>query len=631
MRMIDDDTVAKMVSGEFDYFKTQMAPRRRMFFDCLMHYLGKPQGRKNPTMSNIVLPHAAEAVDVFVAEWLNSMFGPDGMNIDLVGRTLIDENQARAIRNMIKFQLYHAASKEKYRKIVTSAGIYGAGIIKTHLCKDYQKMPVDKPIMINVMGMQLELGMERTIEDTLVYMGPTISHVDVFDFFPHPAMVDINDPLPVIQRVHLTEEDLVDGLEGGYYEPKAVDKLLSKIVAYRKDGSGAVDGQADFGLEGGDDDDYKERRRRYAGIQGGVSEAGVLCYERQGPYDIDDDGRSENCVFLVGPDNTALRAEELPYFDGKKTYCMMEMFDRPGEFWPIGIIEKAHSGLHVTDSIMNHALTHMRKSLYPATIIDSQVKDAELLGMPGGLLHIDNVQEGRSLDSYIRQLYPQQLSSDVFSLYEYSRESVQQATGIADIRAGRLTNAKQTARAVTIATQNASSKAQAVFEMTESTGIIPVCRKFHMMNRQFVNKEYAIQVIGKDGLWWPDSVNPRDIAADVDFISLGSSRELNRQSRVENLERLFGLIANTPFAQPFMTPIIMELLKGLKFDNLEELEQTMNAEMIKQQEYQQYLMSLGQYPTVAGNRPQMPGRDQPPMIAQGMTSDTGEENKAVAV
>jgi len=57
-------------------------------------------------------------------------------------------------------------------------------------------------------------------------MGATLITVDVLDFFPHPAMIDINDDLPVIHRFRISPEQLVEKAKSGDFDIDAALQVL---------------------------------------------------------------------------------------------------------------------------------------------------------------------------------------------------------------------------------------------------------------------------------------------------------------------------------------------------------------------------------------------------------------------
>lgn len=592
---VDEEQIARMVNGDFTLFSNLLTERRKKLYDFLMHYMNTPQKKSGDALFNVSVPLATENVDVLVGELVDKVIGPDGLNTDIGGRTYVDENQARAIRKLMSYQQYRVGMKEKIRSIILDCVIYGVSPVKVYYDEQHEWMPIDSKL-IEEAG---EVA-SRPIESfELVYRGPNITKVDVFNWYPHPDMASENDNLPIIEDAVLDYEALIEGRDSDAYIN--VDELLSKLenLGVNPD-TGRLHAGADL-----DNDEYKTKRRAMVGIKSpGDISVGVKVHEWQGPYDIDHDHRREKCIFTVTADNTVIQAEELPYHDRRSSYVVFKLFPVPGEIWAQGMIEKAHQSYHIANMLMSNMLTHVAINLHPPTLIDKdRVFNSQLLGVPGGLVKI-KVESGRALNSYIQPLSPQQLSGDVYQIYEYNRENVQIASGGDDIRSGRIPGrGQQTAKAVGIANTQSSVRLQSVIEVVESSGIIPMTTRWHRINRQFIRKAEAIMIIGKDGNWWPEEIDPAQLAADVDFIATGSTKELNRGRKVEELAMVYNLASQSPVGQAISVPLLVRMMELMKIDNMEEIKQLLEWEQFKLQQYEAYMMSIGEYPVGNTGRP----------------------------
>jgi hypothetical protein len=242
-------------------------------------------------------------------------------------------------------------------------------------------------------------------QDTLVYKGPTMIPIDPFDFFPHPQMVNIHDDLPAIHRFYATRNHLKDMERQGFY--RNVD-----FIDWKHEGK----------LSEPELDERKKERRNLAGVKETQEEKdAVECYEWQGMYDLDGTGERVNAILVVTADNIVLRAEELPYYDKKKTYEYMKIFPIQGEFYGQGLIEKQHA------------------------------IESELVNRSGQFVHVDRGQGENLQTDFLYRMQPEMIAPDAYNILNMIKGYAQSVSLAQAPATGDLPGSKQTATAVSTA------------------------------------------------------------------------------------------------------------------------------------------------------------------------------------
>lgn len=148
--------------------------------------------------------------------------------------------------------------------------------------------------------------------------------------------------------------------------------------------------------------------------------------------------------------------------------------------------------------------------------------------------------------------------------------------------------------------------------MAEATGILPIVRKFHKINRAFLDTPYVTAVIGKQGMFWDDAIAPQQIAMDVDFVCYASSREMDRPMNIQQLEHFLQIVMGSPEMMPLAVPIAMKIAEEMRLPNYDEIEQRLNwlmqQKVMFDQQLQESQLAYNQFKN--GMQPQIPMQAQ---------------------
>jgi len=599
--------VEQRVLGDFSKFRDALYRKHEKFAKYYEYYYNARQLNKPRGQANVPVPLAAEAVDTIHADVMDKLFSTEGLLIDTMGREVMDENQASAIRDMIRYQCYEDNIRRKFMDSVKDCLICGSSVWKVAYTERYENLPVTKPIMNPFTGQPIDY--EITEEEVEVYKGPTYIPVDIFDFFPHPEMKHIDDDLPVIHRFFATKEHLEAMERQGLYENV-------KYVKFNEESTNETE-----------DDQNKQRRRRLAGVDDSTSGKDVVeCYEWQGPFDIDGDGSKENCVLVVTKDGVVLRAEEMPYYDRKKTYCMMRIFNIPNELWGIGVVEKQQPMIEGANILMNVILDMFTMNVNsPVLVKDGFIDDDELVARQGQIMHVDPdlLSPGEPISTVFERIIPGNIAPDAYNLLEMFKTDGKNVTTVTDTKAGHVPSSKQTATAVQTAFTQASVRFKALLSMIEDSGLIPMCDKMQKINQQFIDQPYAYRIIGHKSQYWRQ-ISPSEISTRVNFISLGSTRETDRAMNIQQLMQAINIFGGNPMLQGALPLLAIKLAEEFKLPNIELIKQVLQYEQQRSQVIQAMQMQVAQAQAQQGMMPQIP--QEPVGIQREIPEPTNQQD-----
>lgn len=563
--------LANEVVKDFHDSAESLREKHDKFSDFLQHYRSIPQIKRPKGMANISIPMAPQHVDTISADLIEKQFSTEGLNIDTAGREGSDKFEADAIRDLIRFQLHQKNGKAVVRDLNFMTLVYGTAPYKVVYDEEYEYVPVRRPIPSPFPDEPPEYEVQRTL--VLKYKGPKVIPIDIFDFLPHRNLVDIDkDRLPICHRVYRPLSYLKQKQEEGVY--RNVEYIVTD----------------DLGDASVSDDDRPQRARRQdTDVMPGASNvhSGVECIEWEGWREYE--GEEQWCIAMIGPGNVVLRFEPLPYYE--RMYGAQRLFRIPGEFWGIGVVEKNHMIIHAHDAMMNITLDAFYQGVNPQTLVANEaIDDAELVARAGQITHVNTADGEKPLTNFVYRMEPQFVSQDAYILMDRLEKYGEDLSIVTDIKKGNVPAGKQTATAITTSFTQASIRFKDLLFMIEETGVLVICRKMHKINRQFLDTSYVITIIGRNGLYWNQEVTPEQIATDVDFISLASTRELDRTMNIQQMSNLLNISLSSEVLQPTIVPLYMKLAEEMKIPNVDELRDVLQYWANMLQQYQMWKM-----------------------------------------
>lgn len=156
--------------------------------------------------------------------------------LEMLARPGGDPDQAENIRDLELRELEKSRFEVEYNKILEDATTFGSGFCRlrweTKVEPRITRQPVYEPINIYdlgsikraAVGQRQIIGYEPVKENRVLYRGVRIEWIPILDFFPDPKALRIQGNLCGF-RSWLSLQDLIRGVESGYYLPEAAAVL----------------------------------------------------------------------------------------------------------------------------------------------------------------------------------------------------------------------------------------------------------------------------------------------------------------------------------------------------------------------------------------------------------------------
>ncbi len=607
-----DKRIRDMVIADFDVFKRAAGPKHKKFSDYLSHYYNEVKKKRKKGQANVPVPLASDTVDSIHADVIEHTVNADGLLIDTRGTEATDQLHSEANKDLILHQAYVEKMATDWSQLAKTTIMLGTSAAKVGYVERWATY-TDKEEIKDAFGNLVTYAKVKS--EKLVYRGPALIPVDIFDFFPHPDMIEPEDDLPIIHRFIITPELATERKRQGLYRN-------TKYIDWKR---------ANMSQETQSDNEEKRDRRKMAGggDDYGATRKGVEAYEWQGMYDLEGNNKRVNTVCVVTEDGIVLRADELPYHDEEKTYIVPRINRMPGEFWGIGAIEKEHPMIHGVNALNNTMLDALYQGVHPPRLVDDKgVKDqSELVNRKGQIIHITR-RDNESLDSYFKTLPPQQVAPDVWRAMGMYKDMAGDASGRKDFMKGSLPDKGQTATAVSTTFKQASAKFKLLLREIEDTGLVPLCEKMQAINLQFMDQMEVVRVIGRKGMHWRE-ISPEDIAGQVHFVALGSSREIDKATNIQQLMQLLEVARGDPQLQHLVPMIFLALTDQFNLPHREMIQDKLQWQEQKMQYYEQLEMQVAQINAQQGIPPQTAAQGGSGM--RNMPQVTGPESTQASI
>ena len=362
-----------------------------------------------------------------------------------------------------------------------------------------------------------------------IYDAPELIPVDLFEFYPDPEAIDIEDARYVIER---------------FYKPRKYLKELEKQGIYKN-----ID---DVPFQGSN---LKERDDRLSSInfQTPVNNNEM---EDNDIVDLLEFWTDERCI-TVANQSTLIRNEHNPYWDGQKPYVKMILVPVQNEFYGIGAIEPMQFLQHELNDKRNQRLDNVNMSMNRMWMWNTSYHlpngTASLISRPHGIIPV----EGMVGDDVRRALRPLDIPDVTQSSYveeDVIKRDIQNATGVNDFFAGRSapdSRLNKTATGISLTLAQAQARFKYSIDLI-SESFQKIVEKIFARDKQFLPDDYVIRLFGEAGRVFKE-VGIDNLYGSFDFtINVGNSL-IPKQIEQDQLLQLINILAPQGFD---VTPLL---------------------------------------------------------------------------
>ena len=399
---------------------------------------------------------------------------------------------------------------------------YGTGFLKMGWKKETAKnLPHSAVFIARMKAYFSSLGFNLNNDDML-YDGPTVDHVDIFDFFPHPKATSLDNAIYVIHRTEQTRHQIEQNPKYGKVNWDEIPKGDAQIDEFRRQrlvSEGLPASQAQK-LVGQMSVDYYE----------------VLEY--YGLFDIDGDGLQEECEMTAINRSQLAQMDECPYYHGQKPFIHLRYQSKPKWFYGRGVVERVRDLQYELNDIANQSSDMRKLTLFPVIKIRKGAGlDLENIKIAPGLpIPLDNPED------MIFERIPDFTDALEF-MSKSTREAMQIATGATDVVTGQedIGIASDTLGGAQIA-QEQSSLRFLMPSMNLDSAIEKFGDMLMSLNQQYFDRKKTIRIFEDEGVTYKE-IGPKDITGQYSYRvttqSMAPQSKAMMQQKYVNLKQLF--------------------------------------------------------------------------------------------
>lgn len=514
--------------------------KKTNMLDYMFHYLNKPRKRNIPNaqmMNNLTVPIASETVDTALAYIMNKFY--KSMKLcHLKPTTMGDIDLCSIFERKLEYDNRIMKIDKVLYPLVKMALIFGSapGFSKyAEIRQQYRGMP-DK------------IG---NLPEQTTYEGSTLEAIDVFDLFPAPEKLSIDDFKPIIRRSFKSWEELkANESQLEYFD---IDLIPEKRLSIPMDLN-----------------ELRHERRELLKMGKGqdIFPDSIEVLEWEGMFPVSgkkdkyDQYIYEPAIITVA-NKTLIGMRRNKNLSGKNNMVMGVIDWNMGGFWGMGIVEKIHSQVHQANSLQDLILDNLPMITNRMFIADEKaiVNPAAFIARPGGIIPIrrQNVQTLR--DSVIPLDFPP-MPDQVFRYYFETINRAEMASGSTEVAKGGGATSVETATEARAQTAWGSNRLELCHRLFEKTLVEPDHAYRALINQDLVSPDFIEKIFPGKGPMWRKIQDSKGFAVQPDFIALSSTRETDERLLVQQIHQLLEIVKGHPITEGLLPILIMKLAEA---------------------------------------------------------------------
>lgn len=174
------DALTEFVLNRFEYSKMNMMGRHSAWREYYDDYRGTRLGNKEPWQANYIIPCLKESVRTITPIYLNILLSAGLKSFDIKPGERTDKRMADLLKDVLVYQLDGVARRR--------GGFFATmeGFIKQFEIYGYSAVEVP--------------WRTETYKGKMVFDGPDIEVIDIFNFFPDPGALNVGDSWVVLRK-----------------------------------------------------------------------------------------------------------------------------------------------------------------------------------------------------------------------------------------------------------------------------------------------------------------------------------------------------------------------------------------------------------------------------------------------
>lgn len=543
---MSDEQIIEQVTSDFknsENYQQAYFDRFKKYYQMYRAYTLEEDKREDG--SNLFIPYIFNIVENAFPKITKSLFSVRPY-LPYMPVNKKDPEAARKANNMTSLVEWELDNKMRgrivYNEILRNTCMYGCGISKQTW--KLEERTVVKRVDVTEMQTDEESGLTVSVTSKrpdevveTVYDAPIMTNVPLEDFFFDPYATDIDNAAYCIHRYYLPMHTVLDMCNKAQLTISVAD-LKSKIESGTST-SNEYDKSQNIGLSA-----KPTRKNEIEVWEYWTNDIKCLVLNR-------------SIVGLVTNN---------PYWHRRKPFSKWECVPVSGEFYGIGIVEmcmQLQMELNTTrnqriDNV-SYALNRMYTILRTANIDTTQLKSR-----PNGFIEVDDHND-------LQEIAVHEVKDSGFAEETIIKNDMDVTSGVYNYTRGEPADRRETATTASILSQAGNDRFESQVLQIGWGGFSDSALQLAWLNRQYIDTETEITVVGDNGKSEDVTITQEDIDIDLQIIPAPSSlfSAANKQIQQNSLVQLANILVNNPYVN--QTEFLKRVFDVFDFSNSEAL------------------------------------------------------------
>ena len=543
---MSDEQIIEQVTSDFknsENYQQAYFERFKKYYQMYRAYTLEEDKREDG--SNLFIPYIFNIVENAFPKITKSLFSVRPY-LPYMPVNKKDPEAARKANNMTSLVEWELDNKMRgrivYNEILRNTCMYGCGISKQTW--KLEERTVVKRVDVTEMQTDEESGLTVSVTSKrpdevveTVYDAPIMTNVPLEDFFFDPYATDIDNAAYCIHRYYLPMHTVLDMCNKAQLTISVSD-LKSKIESGTST-SNEYDKSQNIGLSA-----KPTRKNEIEVWEYWTNDIKCLVLNR-------------SIVGLVVNN---------PYWHRRKPFSKWECVPVSGEFYGIGIVEmcmQLQMELNTTrnqriDNV-SYALNRMYTILRTANIDTTQLKSR-----PNGFIEVDDHND-------LQEISVHEVKDSGFAEETIIKNDMDVTSGVYNYTRGEPADRRETATTASILSQAGNDRFESQVLQIGWGGFSDSALQLAWLNRQYIDTETEITVVGDNGKSEDVTITQEDIDIDLQIIPAPSSlfSAANKQIQQNSLVQLANILVNNPYVN--QTEFLKRVFDAFDFSNSEAL------------------------------------------------------------
>lgn len=522
LNMSDEQIIAQVVEDfkNAEDYQTPYLSKFKEYYQMYRAYIKEEDMREDG--SNLFIPYIFNIVENAYPKITKSLFSVRPY-IPYLPVNRKDPDSSIKAENMTKLVEWELDNKMKgrlvYNEILRNTCMYGTGISKQTWKLEERKVVKRQDVAELETDPETGLTVQTTrtlpIETMeITYDAPLMQNIPLEDFFFDPYATDIDSASYVIHRYYLPMYKVLDMCKQGQLSISP-NELKKKLDSSQGDNN-QYDKSAAIG--------YNNKPNRKNEIE-------VLEYW------------TDDVKCLVLNQTIVGLVTNNPFWHRRKPFSKWECVPVSGEFYGIGIIEMCAQLQEELNTTRNQRIDNVAYALNRMYSIlrTANIDPAQLKSRPNGFIEVDDHND-------IKELDVNDVPSSAYTEETVIKNDMDVTSGVYNYTRGEPADRRETATTASILAQAGNDRFESQVLQIGWGGFSDSALQLAWLNRQYIDRETEIVVVGDNGKEETVDISQEDIDVDLQIIPAPSSlfSAANKQIQQNALVQLSNILVNNP-------------------------------------------------------------------------------------